>query len=223
MPLGLASLLGTDSTTWGAVSTVPHSHWVTCSANQGLGTQTATSTANAAAYYSALANQTTATTTTGTVYYWGEQDVTPSAYMALAQNRAVTYHARTAREAQEQAERQRIHAEEYERAMALHKVARERSRELLIAHLTKEQLHTFEKNKWFVVEGGRSKQHYRIRDGGISGNIDVLQGKGPGVMYRLCCHIGDGRVPVYDHLLAQKLHLQYDEDAFVRMANRHAA
>lgn len=165
---------------------------------------------------------TTCTTTTGSTIVWFQEDnVTPDQYMALAQARVVRFHERSAEEQRRYAEQQRIANEAYEKRMAEFKIARARSRDLLVAHLTREQLDTFEKLNWFIVEGGRSRQRYRIRDGLISGNIDVLQGSR--VTHRLCCHLLDGAVPIYDHLLAQKLHLQYDEENFLRIANRHAA
>jgi hypothetical protein len=170
-------------------------------------------------------NATTSTTTTTNTVYWyfteQEQWVEHSQYLGLARQRAFVFRERTAEQQRELAERQRIAAEQNALRMIAHQAALAKSRELLVSHLTKEQLRTFEKNKWFVVEGGRSKQLYRIRDGGYSGNIDVLAGER--VTHRLCCHCLDSAVPIYDHLLAQKLHLQYDEDAFLQIANRHAA
>jgi hypothetical protein len=199
----------------------------TASATAGvwLTNTTATNTATTTAYYSALSQQQTTAATnfaglTAATLYWGQQDMTPSQYMTLAQNRAVYYRARTEREVQEQAERQRIASEELERRMAARQIAKQRSRELLLSNLTKEQRGTFERNAWFVVEGGRTRQRYRIHDNSYSGNIHVLAGER--VTHRLCCHCADG-IPIYDHLLAQKIHLQFDEDAFLRMANRHAA
>ena len=171
------------------------------------------------ACYSALAQANTATTTG---YYWGGQEVTPSQYMALARNRVVYCRERTLQELAEQAEQQRVANELYAQRAEAARIATERSRQLLLSHLTKQQRQTFESNLWFVVEGGRSKQRYRIHGNSYSGNIHVLQRDllGDRATHRLCCHCADG-VPLYDHLLAQKLHLQYDEDAFLRMANRH--
>jgi hypothetical protein len=39
---------------------------------------------------------------------------------------------------------------------------------------------------------------------------------------RLCCHC-DAAIPACDQFLAQKLALQWDEDEFLRKANRRAA
>ena len=77
-----------------------------------------------------------------------------------------------------------------------------RARRLLLSHLTPEQRQTFMERGWFVVEGGRSKQRYRIRDKTVMANIDVLDGDR--VTHRLCGHCEPG-IPIADQLLAQKV------------------
>ncbi len=102
----------------------------------------------------------------------------------------------------------------------------DRSRELLLSHLSEEQRLTFERNGWFVVEGGNSKQRYRIRSAvHLVGNVDVLENDllGTRVLYRLCAHCAHGTVPLFDQLLAQKVTLELDEASFLRVANRHGA
>jgi hypothetical protein len=122
----------------------------------------------------------------------------------------------------EQGERARIEAErarlqqEQERSEA----ARTRAHALLLSHLTPAQRQTFEANKWFVVEGGRSKTRYRIRSHACAGNIELLDGEQ--VTHRLCGHC-DHTIPLGDQLLAQKLMLELDEDEFLKLANRRAA
>lgn len=152
-----------------------------------------------------------------------EEDVVNHAeYFELARQRGISFRIRTAEErrlAAEAAERVRV---EQERRAWLRNEAEARSRELLLSHLTADQRDTFDKNRWFVVIGGRSGQRYRIRTGtGFNGNIDVMQ-KGS-VQSRLCCHCCSGDVPDHDQYLAQKIALMWDEDNFLRMANRHAA
>jgi hypothetical protein len=166
--------------------------------------------------YQAMANQTAATSAYNTQEIW----VTPTEYYALAQARVGIFRAYTAEQqaqaAAAQAEAYRRHAEWSERQAQ----ARTRSRELLLAHLTEAQRKTFRDNRWFVIQGGKTKATYRIRDAGHAGNIDVMQGER--VTHRLCCHC-DHSIPVYDNMLAQKLTLECDEEAFLRLANRHAA
>jgi len=155
----------------------------------------------------ALANQTATTSA-----YWGDQDLQHTQYLQLAQNRATCYRQRTEAErvAMEEATRGARRAAEQRRAALV------RSQELLLEHLTPEQRDTFHKNKWFLVIGGKTKTQYRIRTESYAGNIDVLEaGK---VTARLCVHCSD--IPLYDHHLAQKITLEYDEESLLKLANR---
>jgi hypothetical protein len=97
------------------------------------------------------------------------------------------------------------------------KLAHERSRELLLAHLTKEQRRTFEENEWFIVKGGKSGNHYKIHTLSYAGNVEVLDAKLQRIA-GICCHC-DG-IPLHDHHLAQKIAIQWDEERFLRVANR---
>lgn len=143
-------------------------------------------------------------------------------YLELARNRAIQFRVRTAAMRAEQERAQREAVERAQRADDERKAALKRSLELLVAHLRPEQRETLQKHKWFVVEGGKSKTQYRIRDkGSPSANVDVLNKQG-NVTHRLCAH-GSWELPLYDHLLMQKILLQYDEQRFLAIANRHAA
>ncbi len=102
------------------------------------------------------------------------------------------------------------------------KAAQERAWALLLEHLTPPQRETFDKNKWFVVEGGKSGKKYRIEaNDDLIANIAVMDGTV--IQHRLCGHCDIRKVPLGDHLLAQKLMLESAEDEFLRVANRHAA
>jgi hypothetical protein len=209
---------GTTSTTTASTNTIVWTSAQTASA-YGLGSQTATTSANDTinswALYEAQRQAST------TAYYYCDQQgatyVEHAQYLALAQSRAVHYRERT--------EEERIR-EEVQRAAAVaaarrrgeeHQAALARSREFLLAHLTPAQRRTFEENRWFVVQGGNTRQRYRIRTESYTGNIDVLDGER--VAYRLCAHCSN--VPLYDHHLAQKMSLECDEENFLRVANRH--
>lgn len=99
---------------------------------------------------------------------------------------------------------------------ALREVAEEKARKLLVENLSLRQRLEFEKHGHFVVEG---KQHrFRIRKGGV-GNVDVVDREGK-IVHRLCAHARI-HVPDHDNMLIQKLLLEDDEDAFVKIANRH--
>ncbi len=100
--------------------------------------------------------------------------------------------------------------------------ATKRAHELLLEHLTPEQRDAFTRNGWFIVQGGRTGQRYRINaNRGLAGNVDVV-GRNDRVSHRLCAHL-DSQLPMGDQLVAQKLMLEFDEDHFLRTANRHAA
>ncbi len=150
-----------------------------------------------------------------------EDYVNHAEYYELARQRGIQFRIRTAEETRlraEAAERARVAAEHARRERD---AVIARARELLLSHLTAEQRETVEKNKWFVVVGGRTKTEYRIRtDYGIAGNIEVLS-KGKKVA-TLCCHCNHA-IPNNDQFLAQKIALQYDEDNFLKIANRRAA
>jgi hypothetical protein len=128
------------------------------------------------------------------------------------------------RRVREEAARQRE-----DEARAARHAALERANELLLEHLTPQQRDSFHKNGWFIVEGGKSKTKYRIHKRSAAGNIDVLERNLLSMMtddgrvaHRLCCHVPYERgLPIGDHLLAQKMMLQYSEDDFLRIANRH--
>jgi hypothetical protein len=107
--------------------------------------------------------------------------------------------------------------ERQEAARLAREVAGSRSRELLMSHLTPDQRNAFEQNKWFIVEGGRTKQKYKIHaNGSLNANVEVI-----GKNHRLCAHCDHYSMPYNDHVLMQKVMLELDEDSFLRIANRH--
>lgn len=193
-----------------------------------------TTSASTTAYYPIQAGTTCTPTCTNIrhIWIWDEEEMRyldQTAYMELARWRASA--SREEREARRMAAaqarevalaRQREQERQNQERIAKADAAKERSLELLLAHLTEKQRATFEKNKWFVVEGGKSKQLYKVQDlGHLRANVAVIHKNGI-VIHRLCCHC-DFSLPHYDQLLAQKVMLEYDEDNFLRLANRHAA
>lgn len=131
----------------------------------------------------------------------------------------------------EQKEAARLHAvaeadrkrrEERARRQSAH----DRAQQFLLDHLTPQQQETYTKNGWFIVEGGKTKTRYRIRSNTLMANVDVMVFQpGSKVMeqpsHKLCGHIPSDQVPLGDHLLAQKMMLEFSEDDFLRLANRH--
>jgi len=96
--------------------------------------------------------------------------------------------------------------------------ARKRAREILLEHLTSEQRDMVEKNGWFVIQGGKSKKTYRIGSKAIAGNVEELDIQGK-VIAKYCCHLPH-IYPAHDHHLTQKLMLEWDEEEFLRKANK---
>jgi hypothetical protein len=124
--------------------------------------------------------------------------------------------------AEVRAARERMHAEATARLQEeqrKRKEAEERAEKLLVENLSLRQRLEYEKDKSFIVHGTRDRR-YRIRPG-RQGNVDVI-GRDGRIQHRLCAHPSVD-VPNADTMLAQKLHLELDDDAFVRVANRHAA
>jgi hypothetical protein len=93
--------------------------------------------------------------------------------------------------------------------------ARERAMDLLVQHLTPAQRAEFERTCAFKVRA-KSGQLYRITYA-TTANIEVLEQPGM-VVRRLCA--GPLGVPIPDVMLAQKLMLEGDEPAFLRIAAR---
>jgi hypothetical protein len=89
-----------------------------------------------------------------------------------------------------------------------------RSKEFLCDALTHVQLRRFAIDGSFEVKGSRSPHVYRITTGTVA-NIY----RDDGCVY--CAHAdARSRVPVYDSMLAQKILLELDEGAFLRVANK---
>lgn len=115
----------------------------------------------------------------------------------------------------------RLHAEYEKRNAERHArelAARARAERLLLANLTAEQRETLLGRGFFEVKA-KSGQRYKIGRS-THGNIVRLDDRGVAVA-RLCAQ--PSGVPVDDAILAQKLALETDEAAFLRVANVHAA
>lgn len=114
----------------------------------------------------------------------------------------------------QEAERRRRQAAAYE--VELEK-ARIEAHCLLDSILDDMQKKCLKEKDWFLVIG-RSGKIYRLRRGRI-GNIDMIAPDG-NVIGRFCIHPGQ-HLPNADDLVAQKLHLETDDDGLIRRANRH--
>jgi hypothetical protein len=138
----------------------------------------------------------------------------------------MAFEARIARRAERNAVyREQVYAPAVHRAEARHLIddaAKARARELLLDSLTPEQRTMFELLGHFIVFGGRTNRKYRVRGNreSVVANIDAMDGEY--VTHRLCGHVSPGQVPFADQLLAQKLMLEFAEEDFLRIANRHS-
>lgn len=95
-----------------------------------------------------------------------------------------------------------------------------RAEVLLREILSPRQRTEYDGDKSFTVVGSSGKR-YRIRRGQVA-NVDALQKDSARVDYRLCAHPAIV-VPTADTMLAQKMMLEHDAEAFERTANRRAA
>lgn len=95
--------------------------------------------------------------------------------------------------------------------------AQEKAHKLLIEHLTPRQEETLRMHGYFDVEIG--DRVYRIRKGGHGGWVERMQGQKATDGY--CIYV-TGDCPPEDHMLAQKLMLEANEQEFLRIANRTA-
>jgi hypothetical protein len=114
-----------------------------------------------------------------------------------------------------------LHRQAQERANAVateRLAADQRAKDLLLSHLTPEQRKTFENNGWFIVKGGKSGDRYKIKTNGYAGNIDKVDVNNVSQI-RFCAHTRR-ELPLHDHHVAQMLAIQYDEEQFLRVANR---
>lgn len=92
------------------------------------------------------------------------------------------------------------------------RVARARAKALLFRSLTRDQQQSLEDRKYFDMNvGGKT---YRIHQG-THGNVRLVQAGQETMLY--CAQ--PNNVPVEDAMLAQKLMLETDEQAFLRVAN----
>lgn len=110
---------------------------------------------------------------------------------------------------------ERQYAEQQRQAM-LAQQAGNKAEKLLIEHLTPAQAQSLAGRGYFDVQIG--DKTYRIHRG-THGNVRLLDGAGR--EKTLYC-VQPGGVPTADAMLAQKLHLEANEQEFLRVANARA-
>jgi hypothetical protein len=97
------------------------------------------------------------------------------------------------------------------------KDAEDRGLQLLMRNLSPVQREQYENGGYFEVTGGVTGKRYRIRRG-YQMNVEELDQKGRRV--HLLCFVPEGRVPVADVMLAQKIALELFEPDAIRVAHR---
>jgi len=122
---------------------------------------------------------------------------------------------------EQRAERQRLYEEQrarrqeeerdYERQRA---VAEATAEELLHSLLTDQQIADLRAHGHFFVIGSKSGKTYQIKKG-YAGNVYLDEG---GRKRKYCAH-GRDSLPIFDHMVMQKLTLEHDEERFLQVAN----
>ena len=107
----------------------------------------------------------------------------------------------------------RMREAELER-VRLQEEAYERAKKLLVSVLSKEQREEYESHKHFTVQG--KKNRYLIQQGNA---FNVIRLDDAGKKVEILCAVPKVSVPMPDIMLAQMLHIQNDEAAFIRVAN----
>jgi hypothetical protein len=105
-----------------------------------------------------------------------------------------------------------------EEHIKLTKAAEDKALELLMDNLDEGQQAMLKKDGSFIVVGQKTKRQYRIGKG-ISQNIQLL-GKGDKPAECWCFHIQKCGIPTSDHMLAQKLMLEFEEETAIKLANK---
>lgn len=115
--------------------------------------------------------------------------------------------------------RWKVEREEVQRRAAAAELVRreacERAKRLLDSMLEHQQREQLKTDRFFEVIAKHSKRRYRIRYG-THGNVRLLDDTGREVISY--CAQPNG-VPTEDAMLAQKLQIEHDEEAFLRVAN----
>ena len=188
----------------------------TCANTWTTWNSTSTSTSGDAWYY--WCNSGTTASTISTV------DLTWEMWCSTSTTSTGTSVYRSVRDSSPPTEEQIRASEEARRRMderiRQDRLAEERAEQCLVENLDEEQRRSWREKNHFVVHGRRNLR-YRVRKF-AAGNIDVVDEKGK-VIERYCVHCASHAVPKADQLLAQKLHLELNEDEVHRVANKHGA
>jgi hypothetical protein len=101
---------------------------------------------------------------------------------------------------------------------AKRQAAKAKAEQLLVEHLTEEQEQAWKENRAIFVTA-KSGRRFKIREG-RAGTIEEINAEGKAIR-SFCVHVEPHNVPDADNVLAQKLALEHNEEALLRMANNH--
>jgi hypothetical protein len=101
---------------------------------------------------------------------------------------------------------------------AKQKRAKAKAEQLLVEHLTEEQEKAWKENRAIFVTA-KSGRRFKIKEG-RAGNIEEINAEGKSIR-SFCVHVEPYNVPDADNVLAQKLALEHNEEALLRVANSH--
>jgi hypothetical protein len=88
---------------------------------------------------------------------------------------------------------------------------------LLKENLTVAQREQYESRRYFEVTGGATGRRYRIHPGRQM-NVEELNAAGRRI--RILCFMPEGRLPIYDNMLAQKIALELFEREALKIAHK---
>lgn len=162
-------------------------------------------------------NETTSTASTSATVIWRTWNDQP---VYVAGGNSVVYEYKPAPETEEQRQARLAREEQYRIAEEARKKAeaeaKEKAERLLVSQLNPAQLKQLKEMDAFIVE--LETRRYKIRR---NNRVLELDKEGRQV-WQYCIHPSDYQVPPADVMLAQKLLLEHDEAAFLRIANRSA-
>lgn len=199
----------TDATSVNVTNTANWTTWNQIYVDNATGNATSTITWSS---WNLTVNNGTAATNTNS-FVWRVWNTGSTSITSTGTGYAETPEQREARE-----QRDREYRERYARNQAELRAARDRANALLEKHLDERQKKDWKEKGWFIVDA-KSGKKYRI-DRGTHGNVKLLDETGR-VVRGYCAQPND--VPEGDANLAQKLALEHDEEAFLRVANPRAA
>jgi hypothetical protein len=159
-------------------------------------------------------NTSTSTSITQNTYYPANETWREWCTYGTQSNSIVQSNVYPAREpTPEELARNKAYAEKQARAKV-------RARSLLDSVLTPEQRQYMERHGYIPVVGSKGRRYHIRTTGGASGNVALVDDK-EAVLGRFCAHptSAHGSIPTEDSFVAQILHLQDDEDDFLKVAN----